>query len=197
MMSQFVAEMESSGPQYSKVIKGICILGRRAWRKKKTGYADVVSHIELYMSDELEKTKKSYAPGSKITGIWEADDPGLPERVFRDDPIARSKLPSWAIDELNQDATMSQAPWAEHAGTMTPNPVQQAQQWEVLNSVSPPVNSAATEWGKLILLGGIGFGIVIWDSMTRNRAGEESVRRVERPASRGLHLTGRKNKYMS
>ena len=149
------------------------------------------------MGDELAKTNKSYAPSLKITGIWEANDPGLPERVFGDDPIARNKLPTWAIDELGHGATMSQTPWTDYAWPMNPAPVQQAHHLEASNIVSPQDNSAVTGWRKLMLGGGIALGIVIWDSLTRDGVGEESVRSVEPPTSRGLHLTGRKNKYMS
>ena len=131
MMNQHFADMESRGPQYTNAIKAICTLGRRSARKKLRSYPDVEEYIENHMREELKKTAKSEAPGSAIARIWETKEPFLPERVLSDDPIARGKLPTWAIDqldwdvmkryELNRDATMSQAPRTEYPHTTMRN----------------------------------------------------------------------------
>ena len=192
MINQPMAEMESSGPWYSPVIMATCVAGRRAGRKGLRSYPSVIDHIEHYMSDELEKTNKSNAPSLKRAAYWETNKPDWPEWAYINDENTRSKRPTWARNELDWSAIHAQMSWTGNAGSMNPALTPQIQHMAVGNSASSQVDSANTGWGLILLI-----IAGLWLLSTSNRAVEEPVRPVERSRSRGLSLTGRRDKYRS
>ncbi len=189
-MNQLFAEMESHGPQFSSAIKAICTLGRRSERKGLRNFPDVQAHIAIYMRDELAKTNKSNAPGSAIARIWEINEPFLPERVLSDDSKARSKLPTWARDELDWRAIHARMGLKGNDRPMNPALTPQVQHTTVGSSASSQVESSGSWRGLLILA-----GLAISAYLTRNHAVKGPAEPERRPPSPRMSLTGRREKY--
>ena len=186
-----VAHMSSKGRWYGPVVQANCVLARRAVQEiPGVSYESLKAmlkrdlppdHFPAINPASINPTRMY--PTSRQVRQWEIDQPDLPESMVRLGVINRRDIhPNLQPYLKTNDA---EAPMSSGL-----NP--QIQRTTMGHSASSQVDSSGQGWGLFLLI--ITGLCLLSDS---NSAVEEPVRPVERSRSRGLSLTGRKDKYRS